>query len=398
MSGCRYFLSIVDDYSRRVWVHFLIHKNEAFSKFKGVKQLVEKPDRLLDSFWAEATVMAAYLINRSPSTALEKKTPMDLWSGHPMNYEILRIFGCVAYTHVNQGKLKPRAIKCLFLGYPDGVKGSRLWRFLKEGMKMRSKMKGLNNRILTTIFWCVIEQKEQLLYLQGIGMKVRAMEEEMSSLKKNHTWELVDQPPGQKLVSCKWLYKIKEGIKGVQKPRNQLYEQPPGFEEANGQQDDMLIACKSKSEIEYTKGLLRKEFDMERTGPARKDTWIPFESDWRCEAMRKVPYANVEWVLKCTLMVLPTRPILTALRDGRSKCMVEDQGKHVDVETTVPWMQDRPKTLQGSIWRLRKLLRESIWLKGLLIELGVNLRRGRRHINIEINVDLSAGTKPVQLV
>ncbi|GJZ02058.1 retrotransposon protein, putative, ty1-copia subclass [Tanacetum coccineum] len=28
MSGCRYLLSIVDDYSRRVWVHFLRHKNE----------------------------------------------------------------------------------------------------------------------------------------------------------------------------------------------------------------------------------------------------------------------------------------------------------------------------------------------------------------------------------
>ncbi|GKB83069.1 retrotransposon protein, putative, ty1-copia subclass [Tanacetum coccineum] len=81
-----------------------------------------------DSFWAEATVTAAYLINRSPSTALEKKTPMDLWSGHPANYEMLRIFGCVAYSHVNQGKLKPRAIKCIFLGYPDGVKGYRLWR------------------------------------------------------------------------------------------------------------------------------------------------------------------------------------------------------------------------------------------------------------------------------
>nr|GEZ41290.1 pre-mRNA-splicing factor SLU7-like [Tanacetum cinerariifolium] len=34
--------------------------------------------------------------------------------------------------------------------------------------------------------------------------------------------------------------------------------------------DDMLIACKSKSEIEYTKGLLRKEFDMKELGPARK--------------------------------------------------------------------------------------------------------------------------------
>nr|GEY69132.1 reverse transcriptase [Tanacetum cinerariifolium] len=29
----------------------------------------------------------------------------------------------------------------------------------------------------------------------------------------------VDQPPGQKLASCKWLYKIKEGNEGVQKPR-----------------------------------------------------------------------------------------------------------------------------------------------------------------------------------
>ncbi|GKF88145.1 retrovirus-related pol polyprotein from transposon TNT 1-94, partial [Tanacetum coccineum] len=41
MSCCRYFLLIVDDYSRKVWVHFLIYKNEAFSKFKEWKQLVE---------------------------------------------------------------------------------------------------------------------------------------------------------------------------------------------------------------------------------------------------------------------------------------------------------------------------------------------------------------------
>nr|GEW89588.1 reverse transcriptase domain-containing protein [Tanacetum cinerariifolium] len=34
--------------------------------------------------------------------------------------------------------------------------------------------------------------------------------------------------------------------------------------------DDMLIACESKSEIEYTKGLLRKEFDIKELGPARK--------------------------------------------------------------------------------------------------------------------------------
>ncbi|GJY97731.1 retrovirus-related pol polyprotein from transposon TNT 1-94 [Tanacetum coccineum] len=102
MSGCQYLLSIVDDYSRM--------------------------SGLPDSFWAEAMATASYLINRSLSTALEKKTPIDLWSRHPMNYEMLRIFGCVAYSHMNQGKLKPRAIKCIFLGYPDGVKGYKLWR------------------------------------------------------------------------------------------------------------------------------------------------------------------------------------------------------------------------------------------------------------------------------
>ncbi|GKG04380.1 hypothetical protein Tco_0314767, partial [Tanacetum coccineum] len=47
-----------------------------------------------------------------------------------------------------------------------------------------------------------------------------AMKEEMNSLRKNKTYELVDHPAGQKLklVRCKWLFKIKEGIEGVQKP------------------------------------------------------------------------------------------------------------------------------------------------------------------------------------
>nr|GEU47794.1 retrovirus-related Pol polyprotein from transposon TNT 1-94 [Tanacetum cinerariifolium] len=53
----------------------------------------------------EATCTAAYLINRSPSTVIEKKTPMEMWSGHPSDDGMLGIFDCVAYPHDKQGKL-----------------------------------------------------------------------------------------------------------------------------------------------------------------------------------------------------------------------------------------------------------------------------------------------------
>ncbi|KAK1649737.1 hypothetical protein QYE76_067542 [Lolium multiflorum] len=39
----------------------------------------------------------------------------------------LRVFGCTAYAHVDNGKLEPRAVKCVFLGYGSGVKAYKLW-------------------------------------------------------------------------------------------------------------------------------------------------------------------------------------------------------------------------------------------------------------------------------
>ncbi|GJV75109.1 zinc finger MYM-type protein 1-like protein [Tanacetum coccineum] len=88
------------------------------------------------TFWAEATYTAAYLINTLPSRAIEKKTPMEMWSGHPSDYGMLRIFSCVAYPHDKQGKLEPRVIKCVLLGYPEGVKGYRLYRLDGESHKI----------------------------------------------------------------------------------------------------------------------------------------------------------------------------------------------------------------------------------------------------------------------
>jgi transposase InsO family protein len=41
-SGCKYFLTFIDDFSRHTWVYFSKLKSEVFDKFLAYKALVEK--------------------------------------------------------------------------------------------------------------------------------------------------------------------------------------------------------------------------------------------------------------------------------------------------------------------------------------------------------------------
>jgi transposase InsO family protein len=77
-------------------------------------------------FWAEAASTACYLIKRSSSIPLDKKTLIEVWSGIPADYSQLRVFGCTAYAHVDNGNLESMAVKCVFLGYGLGVKAYKL--------------------------------------------------------------------------------------------------------------------------------------------------------------------------------------------------------------------------------------------------------------------------------
>nr|GEX88795.1 hypothetical protein [Tanacetum cinerariifolium] len=221
------------------------------------------------TFWAEATCTVAYLINRSPSRVIKKKTPMEMWSGHPSDYGMLRIFDCVAYPHDKQGKLEPRAVKYVLLGYPEGVKGYILYRLDDESLKIvtsrnvvfnesvmykdtlkdsgawdqetdqtpdltdyqlardrerRTRTKPLRFRDesnMASYAFATVEEEdthEPLTYqkvvaCEDISKWKVVMKEEMDSLRKNKTWELVDPSAGQKLVSSKWLFKINEGLK-----------------------------------------------------------------------------------------------------------------------------------------------------------------------------------------
>nr|GFC51718.1 retrovirus-related Pol polyprotein from transposon TNT 1-94 [Tanacetum cinerariifolium] len=79
-------------------------------------------------FCAEAVTYAYHLVNRFPSTDIDGKIPFEKWYGKPAKYyDSSHVFGSVAYYHVKELKLDPRAKKALFMGVTSGIKGYRLW-------------------------------------------------------------------------------------------------------------------------------------------------------------------------------------------------------------------------------------------------------------------------------
>ena len=43
---------------------------------------------------------------------------------------------------------------------------------------------------------------------------IQAMKKELSSIKKNHTWDLVNLPKGKRPIAVKWVFKVKKNPKG----------------------------------------------------------------------------------------------------------------------------------------------------------------------------------------
>ena len=61
-----------------------------------------------------------------------------------------------------------------------------------------------------------------------------AMREEMFSLHKNATWKLVEKPSGKKVIGCRWIFKKKPGILGVELARYKARVVAKGFSQVEG--------------------------------------------------------------------------------------------------------------------------------------------------------------------
>jgi hypothetical protein len=184
--GHRYLLTMVDDFTRHTWIHIMKSKSDvkhliikfiAYVKnqfncsIKTIRSdngpeflltdlfdshgilhqrscvetpeqnfVVERKHRHIQNvarsflfhsgipkcYWCFIFCYVVHIINCLPSRLLKQKSPFQLLHGKSPSLLDLKTFGCLCYattTSQNRKKLDPRAIKCCFLGFKQGVKG-----------------------------------------------------------------------------------------------------------------------------------------------------------------------------------------------------------------------------------------------------------------------------------
>ena len=156
-----------DDFCRKTGVYFLVEKSEAFAVFKSFKTYVEKETssflrclrtdregeftsqefaifcdvhgirrqltaaytpqqngvaehknrtimnmvrsmlsakKLPKTFWPEAVNWTVHVLNRSPTFAVQNKTPEEAWGKLKPLVDYFRVFGCISHVHVPDSK------------------------------------------------------------------------------------------------------------------------------------------------------------------------------------------------------------------------------------------------------------------------------------------------------
>ena len=91
--------------------------------------------RVPRTFWPEAVNWSIHVLNRSPTFAVQNKTPEEAWSGRRPAVDHFRIFGCLAYAHISdvkRKKLDDKAEKCIFLGVSESSKAYKLFNPLTK--------------------------------------------------------------------------------------------------------------------------------------------------------------------------------------------------------------------------------------------------------------------------
>ncbi|CAI7891498.1 unnamed protein product, partial [Closterium sp. NIES-54] len=142
----RYFLLVVDDYSRYTTVFPLCSKGEVTETFTlpaspqqngiaerriGMVMDVARTSMIHAAaphfLWPFAVQYAAHQLNLQPRVSLPETSPTLLWTGKVGDASAFRVWGSRAFVRdLSADKLSPRATPCVFLGFPPDAPG---WQF-----------------------------------------------------------------------------------------------------------------------------------------------------------------------------------------------------------------------------------------------------------------------------
>nr|GEV92398.1 zinc finger, CCHC-type [Tanacetum cinerariifolium] len=252
---------------------------------RSTQQCMKSESGLSKVFWIKDTTRSTYLVNRSPSSAIGFKKPIDM----------LGFFGWLA--SIKQGMLEPVKVKCIFLGYHKSIVGNKLWRlddvtlkvvlyrnmgfsesgeykktFIGSGIGaglqevqtqdlMDYQLAPDREKHVACELFGYTEDSNEVAFAVAVVDKICAHE----SLTFNHT------------IACEVISKWKVGFKDDMDARSDVYVLSNGCKKCSDDsdcyywgytpgmfidlflyRDDMVFSCGCKAEIWATKGLLDK--------------------------------------------------------------------------------------------------------------------------------------------
>ena len=233
------------------------------------QSLKETMNALLNNFglpqnlWGEVVLTENFILNRVPHRKTQQ-TPYEKWKGRMPNLNYLKVWGCLAKVAVpkpKKVKVGPKTFDCVFIGY---AQNSNAYRFLvhkseipyihvntiiesrdtsffenifpynivyeaidknKRSQDTISRSDPMEDEPRRSIrqrtsmsfgpdFLTYLLENEPWTFKEAVTSPEapfwkEAINSEVESILSNHTWKLVDLPPGNKPLQCKWIFKRK---------------------------------------------------------------------------------------------------------------------------------------------------------------------------------------------
>ncbi|RVW67823.1 Retrovirus-related Pol polyprotein from transposon TNT 1-94 [Vitis vinifera] len=182
--------------------------------------------------WTEALKIVVYILNRVPTKAV-LKTPFELLKGWKPSLRHMRVWGCSSEVRIYNPQEKNWTQGLLVVDQVDKELPNTSEQQVEPhtssediGATLRRSARTKRSAIpsdyvvyLQESDYNIGAENDPESFSQAMSCKeselwYNAMKDEMSSMKCNDVWDLVELPNGVKTIGCKWVFKTKKDSLG----------------------------------------------------------------------------------------------------------------------------------------------------------------------------------------